>query len=241
MSEMLVALCLLIFVGLLFGAIFLSQRYSWAKGGAPFIRWISKIVDITIEHWELDRHYAAISDVISRSATLVEALSIDGADFRAARLQVRDLVRDLHRVLHPGHEADDLDMDVPVAAYLFLISHKETALIIASIQAGHQSLEVKKATNLAIDVLGEIVSRDTKLSRQYFQHLIYGINKSLVLIKKHGTDKKTLKKVTSTLFRVYKLTKAYRHRRGLKNLTEAEFYAKVVDVFGTLSKLHTGE
>jgi hypothetical protein len=120
-----------------------------------------------------------------------------------------------------------------------LLSHKEIFDTVKALD-NHEDLEVKKATLVAIDVLGVFFDLKDKLAKEYFQHLIYGINKCLLLLRDGGTGKRSLKKVASTLWRVYKLTKAYKYLQGRKNLTEEEFYAKVSSTFDALFRMARG-
>ncbi len=233
MSAALVGLLLVGFVVVFYGVVYLFRNYPILKEKLP-LGMVVEFVQMTVAYWGFGRKYSDAGELIAKSVSLSYLLSADTVDLRKARKQVRELLQDLHKTLHPGRPMDDLDMDSAMVVYILLISHKEIADVIRSIQAGPKSIEVEKATYLAIDVFGEFINLQTNLGQKYFQHLIFGLNKALLLIRDNGTHRRTLKKVVSTLFRVYKITKAYRHRLGLKNLTEVELYEKVIGMFGRM-------
>lgn len=235
MSPVVVGLLLIGFVAAFYGLVYVLRNYPVLKENLS-LGAVVEFIQMTVDYWGFNK-YSGDGGVAAKAVFLAYILSEDATDLRKARRQVRGLLQELHKSLHPGKPIDDLDMDSAMVVYMLLISHKEILDVIRSIQFGPKDLEVQKATYLAIDVFGEIINLQTDLGQQYFQHLIYGLNKTLLLIKGKGTDRKTLKKVVSLLFRVYKITKAYRHQLGLKNLTEVEFYEKVIDVFGRMRNL----
>lgn len=219
-----------------FGGIFLLRWYSDLRKYLPGLRGVLQAGVLTVDYWGFKRSYSDGAKVLLRYTNLSETLSVVGTDLRQARKKVASFVRDAYETFYPGRERDVAVERLAAASYMMLLSHEELLAVVASLH-NHKDLEVRKATYIAIDVLGEMFDLKDDLSQEYFQHLIYGINKSLVLLKKSGYDKKTLKKVTSTLWRVYKLTKAYNYLQGRKNLTKEEFYAKVSGVFGTLFRM----
>lgn len=220
------------------GVVLLLVRYPAARKFVPVVGSFFELVMITVDHWRLGYKYSDLAVYGSQWAGLVHTLSLEGTDLRGARKKVSVFVADLYNDYRPdtGGLTEEQARQVSAASYMALLSHEEILDTVKSL-SDHKDLEVRKATLVAIDILGELFDLGDDLSQEYFQHLIYGINKCLVLLKKGGYDKRTLKKVTSTLWRVYKLTKAYKYLQGRKGLTKEEFYAKVSNVFGTLFRM----
>lgn len=79
-----------------------------------------------------------------------------------------------------------------------------------------QDVEVRKLTVLAIDVLAHLFDLKDELSSDYYQHLVYAINRVLVNLRDHGLTKKGVRKSGAILFRLYKLTRAYQNLKGPK-------------------------
>jgi hypothetical protein len=57
--------------------------------------------------------------------------------------------------------------------------------------------------------------------------MIVGINKVLLEIKAGRLDKKTVSKVSATLWRMFQLARAYKQSKNLKNLFKVEFEKKM--------------
>jgi hypothetical protein len=237
LSPVEIALILVLFSCFLGLSVVLIRRYPELRSALPSFNRLREVIQITSDYWLVNKKYADVSQVIKNSTYLIEILAVDTADLRKARDSIRQLVHELHKIIHPGQPSNDFDMDTAIASYMLIISHRELADTIKTIYKDTQNVDVIQATNLVIDIAGELVNLNDDLGQLYFQQLVYGINKCLLLVRDKGTDKKTLKKVVSILFRVYKLTKAYRHRRGLKNLSEIEFYKKVFDLSTRMKRL----
>lgn len=237
MSQAVVALILLCYVAFFYGSLVFFRNFP-NKEVFNVVRWFFRNLHISLDYWKANSELTSTANVVYKSLILSRVLSLRGTDLRKARFKVRDSIRELHAALHPEHKPDASDTDIAVGAYLFLVSHEDLFNAVAAIRENHGNLNVQRATTLAIDVLGEIVSRKSELGQIYFQQLIYGINRILLIIRDKGTDKKALKEVVSVLFRVYQLTRAYRHQKGLSNLSEVEFYAKAINLFNTMRKLY---
>lgn len=224
----------LLLTAVVFGFILVIRRYPSITKYTKFFVWVADTVRITVDHWGFNKRYSQGALLSSHLFSLARVAALSKDDMARAKRRVSEFVSVSYRLFYPEGSWTDDDERISAAAYLALIHHPEIKELVLHLTRSHEDLEVKKATYLAIDVVGELVDLTDDLGQEYFQHLIYGINKSLVLIKKNGTNKKNLKKVVGVLFRVYKLTKAYHQRRGLKNLTESELYEKVKRIFDYL-------
>ena len=219
----------------LFVVAWLLVRYPEARKLVPLVDSIFELVTITVDHWRLGRKYSDLAVYGSRSAGLVYALSLEGTDLREAKTKVADFGSNIYEDYKPGTEGltKEQARRVSAASYMALLSRQNILDTVKSL-SNHESIEVRKATFVAIDVLGEFFDMKDKLANEYFQHLIYGLNKCLLLLRDKGTGRKNLKAVTATLWRVYKITRAYKYLQDRKNLTKEEFYAKVSSTFDTL-------
>ena len=207
------------------------KKYPSSDVLVTWSTWVLDIVLITVNHWGFNKKYKSATELAIRLLVTTSTISVDKKNIREARKEVSYIIEEAHKLLSPDKKITDVERKIMVATYVAVISYGDITETMASVWESHAGLDVKKATLIAIDILGELVLRDDSLGQEYFQHLIYGINKSLKIIRDHGTDKRALKKVTSTLFRIYKLSKAYRHRRRLGGHTEGEFYDKIIAIF----------
>lgn len=206
-------------------------KFPDTKKFLPWAAWSLEIVRITADHWGFQKKYRSTTDLAARFFITAAALSTSKKGLREARKEISTIIEEAYQTLNPDKPLTDVERKIMTAAYVTAISYEEITETMASVWQTHEDLDVRKATLLVVDVMGELIDRDDELGQLYFQHLIYGINKSLILIRDHGTNKRALKKVASTLFRVYKLSKAYRHRRMLGGHTEGEFYDKIIAIF----------
>jgi len=226
----------LLFTAIVFGLIMFVRKYPSVIKYTAFFSWVVQVVRVTVDHWGFDKKYSDQAVLASHYFSLASTAAVSG-DLREVRRRVASLVSFSYRRFYPLGSWTEEDERISAAAYVALVNHQNIRDVATSLERNYRNIEVRKATYLAIDVLGELVDLSDDLGQEYFQHLIYGINKSLVLIKENGTDKKSLKKVTSTLFRVYKLSRAYRHLRSLDEMTEKEFYEKINGIFDSLSRM----
>jgi len=212
-------------------ALLLLYKFPAARRFLPLVAWFLKIVRITVDHWGFEQKYKSTTDLAARFFVTAATLTASKKGLRDAKKEVSAIIEEAYEVLSPGRPLTDVERTMMTAAYVTAISYEEITETMASVWETHADLDVRKATLLVVDVMGELINREDELGQVYFQHLIYGINKSLILIRDHGTDKRALKTVTSTLFRVYKLSKAYRYRRKLTGHTEGDFYDKIIAIF----------
>jgi len=226
---------ILILVFIIFCFLYAFHRWKVVRGWCYYLPWLASVVRITVDYWGFNKKYSDASLLASRLVVLSKLSSLEGSSLREIRHEVSLLVRDSHRLFYPTKKWSKEDERIAVAAYVALINNDEIWNLVRALSRSGVDLDVKKATYLVIDVFGELVDRSDKLGRKYLQQVVYGINKSLIIIRDHGTNKKSLKKVTSILFRIYKLSRAYRHRRFLGDMSKEDFYDKVTELFNSLS------
>ena len=221
-----------------FGIIMLFVKVPSARRFIPFLNWLTISIVDYMNYNNYQGKYSAIPLFASRSFILARAVALEGADLRTQRKVVGEIVSTAYNTLLPEEEWGEAQERATTAAYVGLINHKEIKDLVISllVDKDYKNLEIRKATYLVIDVFGEIVDLSDDLGQNYFQHLVYGINKSLVLIRDHGTDQDNLKKVVAVLYRVYKISKAYRKLRDLSKMSEEEYYEKVSSSFKLLDR-----
>ncbi len=226
------AFVLAIVAAILVGVVLLLfYKFPATKKVLPWISWALEITKITVDYWGFQQKYKSSTELAARFFVTASSIALGKKQLRDVRKDISVIIEEAYSALNPERPLTETERKMMTAAYVVAISYDEITETMASVWETHDDLDVRKATLLAIDIVGELVDLKDSLGKQYFQHLIYGINKSLKLIRDHGTDKRNLKKISSTLFRVYKLSKAYRHRRNLSGYTEGEFYDKVIAIF----------
>lgn len=216
-----VVLALLVSVG-----IYLFTRYSETQKVLSGLRWVLRIVQITINYWGFEKAYSDKVVLGVRYINLIEVLSLEGTDLRQARGEVAAFVAETYNHFYPEGMDRERAKRIAASGYMVVLSHQEILDTIRGLQ-DHDNLDVRKATYVVIDILGELFDRRDKLSKEYFQHLVYGLNKCLVLFKRGGYNRSTVKEIYATLWRIYQLTKAFNKLKAGDGLTKKEFYEKI--------------
>ena len=206
------------------------QKKGDPKRILPWVSWGINIVQTTITHWGFQRKYRNEAELVARLAALSAVVAAGETELRDTRKTVEGILDLAYATYSPEKKLKGTEKDFMMAAYIAAISHKELMETLASVSESPHNLDVAKATTLWIDILGETIELKDKLGQQYFQHLIYGLNKSLLVIRDKGTDPRALKEVSTTLFRVYKISKAYRMRRRLSGMKAGEVYDKIISL-----------
>lgn len=196
----------------------------------PWVSWAATIIQTTVAHWGFQKKYKNGAELVTRVAMLTAVVAAGKTELRDTRKTVEEILEIAHATYSPDKKLKEHEKNAMMAAYVAAISHKELMETLASVSEGTDTLDVVKATTLCIDILGELIHLEDKLGRQYFQHLIYGLNKSLIVVRDKGTDPRSLKEISTTLFRVYKISKAYRMRRRLSGMKAGEVYDKIISL-----------
>lgn len=208
-------------------------KYPKLRELVPHAGRLASMLIFSLEYWGFNRKYANEVSLALKGLRLSAVLSTGDPETRESREAVKQFVRASYAVAYPGKKLTEEEVRAASAGYMLVMAYPELLVTLESFR-NLPDLEVRKATYILIDVLGELFDLQEKLSRVYFQHLIYGLNKCLLLLREKGTTKRNLKNVCATLFRVYQLTRAYKSLHGKKTMSEAEFYAKVLYMLNTV-------
>lgn len=233
METTIIVILITLLVG---GVILLFRKWPQAQEHFWFFKWALETIAFSLDYWGFKNRYSNSVVLASRFTMLLQSKEVQSGDLRDVRKQVSEFVDATYAHFGSRGPLKPEERRASVAAYVALINHREI-LELATALVGRDDIDVRQATLLCIDVLGELIDLSDDLGQDYFQHLIYGINKCLIIIRDEGTNKKSLKKVSTTLFRVYKLSKAYRRRRSLEDLTQEEFHAKISSYFNVLFRI----
>lgn len=216
-----------------FGGLYIFYRFPQARKYIPFLQQLIETVHLSFLYWGVRKGYPTIN-TLARYTTFLEVVDYE-KDILKSKAHVQAFVA---LSLYKYYKLRDLDHDkvkkFSGALYVLFAEQAELRDSLASF-SDVKNLEVKRLTLLAIDVLGEFFTLSNDLDRDYFQHLIYGINKALVELRADGLTRKGIAKVSATLWRLYQITRAYSHQAGLANLTRAEFNEKVKEAIDSLT------
>ena len=232
--EVYVAVAVL--TALVFGGIYLLTKYPSARNHLPTIKKIITLLRITFEHWGLKKAYSETALLGLQFVELLEDVHLEGENPRESRRRVSNFVASLFAALYPEGLEREKARATAAASYMALLHHQDILQTVRELK-DHPNLDVRRATLVAIDTLGELFNLKDELSREYYQHLIYGINKCLILFRDGGKDLKNLKKIYAVLWRTYKLTKAFNSLRRDKGLTKEEFYGKMAVILDAMSRV----
>lgn len=211
-------------------SLYVFKKYPKARKLLPWLSWLAHTIQISIDHWGFKRSYKEGTKVITQLFVVAGIVAQKDESLRDSRKLMETLLSSAYSILHDKQGLTPAEQGVMMAAYVAAINHDEIMETLASVWKTHEDLDVRKATLLCVDILGEAMFLEDDLGQEYFQHLIYGLNKSLKLLRAEGLDKRNLKEITATLFRVYRLTKAYRHRRALSGMDSGEVYDKIISI-----------
>lgn len=96
---------------------------------------------------------------------------------------------------------------------------------------------VKDLTLLCIDTIGCLHPLETEIDEEHFQHLIYGLNRILLVLRDgSGLNKNTIIAGGKILFRMVRITQAYVHKKNKQNIPADELAERLVDL---VSRAHT--
>jgi hypothetical protein len=211
--------------------LYILRKYDRARELLPWFAWVVRLIQVSVDHWGFQQRYRDEADLAARFFVMAGSIvTHSDVDLRDTRKSVAAMIDKAYATFYPGKRLTAPEKSIMLAAFVTAISHDEIMETLSSVFTTHEDLDVRKATLLVVDILGEMIYLKDKLGQQYFQHVVYGLNKCLKLLRDKGTDKRNLKEITSTLFRIYKLTKAYRHRRKLSGMPAGDFYDKIISI-----------
>jgi len=230
-------LTIFLFTAFAFGGLYLFMKYPKLRRFLPTIHHTAEFISFSISYWGFKKHYSDPVEVAVKFTSLLRTLKLDSRNLADAKKQVAKFIEESYLQIYAsrGKARDDKAEKVALASYTLLLSNEDIRdTVISLIKKNYKDLEVRKITLIAIDTFGELFTLENKLESEYFQHLIYAINKVLLLLRDSGTNKKNVKKIGAILFRLYKLTRAYKYLKGARGLTKSEFYAKFQEIIGKL-------
>ncbi len=222
-------------IALLATLVFVSWRvirkYPRVKAYIPYLLWATEIIQEAVNYWKFKRAYKNTSHLLNRYAIILDIIAYQ--DPNVTKEWFSKFVFDTLKEYVDPREADSARRIVN-AIYVLLTEHKDLIDTLKVISTNPQNLDVKKATLIAIDFLGELVNLESRMDRLFYQSMIFGLNKVLLQIKNGRADKKTISAISSTLWRMYQLLLAYKEQNSLQGLTEEEFKKKLQKVLSDL-------
>lgn len=179
----------------------------------PFIMAIIRGTILSIDNSKSKKIYknlmsAELKFIASLDLSQLEYTSIDSVSLK---YKVSDFVKNNFANYYKDGGHDKVEAErIASVIFAMLVANKELHDTITALLHKHpENVEVKRLTVLAIDVFGSVFDLKDKLNYQYYEHLIYAINKCLLILREDGLSERTLKRSGAVLFRLYKLTMAY--------------------------------
>jgi len=209
-----------------------SLRKYWPKARAYIYRLYSKNV--------IDRKYSAkLLAAVDEVFVLLSVIDDPKTDEEKAA-DVATVIYHYYRILNPEDKDNAKKAKATAnAVYLVLLNNKELLYNIRAIGQKHYGdIEVKKLTLLSIDTIGAFFNLKNKLDSEFFQHIIYGINKCLLIIRDRGVNKNDIDDLGAVMFRMYKLASAYGMLKGSQKMSKEAFYAKVTVLISRLIAMY---
>lgn len=218
------------------GSILLT-KYGHLRKVNYFIQWMGTNIRIYLDIFEAKKQYKDITLVAIKYSVLLEAINSGLHSGDNVKEWTSKFIRDTHKVM--GHKGLVEEQSKAIAFSIgILINQRQELLQIISSFSNHEDIEVKKATVVAIDTLGELYNLRSSLDRMAFKHIIYALNKCLILLRDGGYNKKTYSKVGLTLNRLRVIMKSYNTQKASKgSLTVKQLHKKLATVMGTLDQI----
>lgn len=213
---------------LAFLGLYLARKYPAVRASIPFLTWIAKIVRETVIHWKLKNQYKNIAEITHNYTVVLDVMLLQ-KDADNSKRQFALIISEICSRLSIPKKDPEMATRIANAIYVLLNQHKELLETLESLN-DIKTLDVKKATLLAVDFLGELVNIEDRLERIFYQDIIYGINRVLLRLKNNPLNKETVADTSATLWRMYQLLLAFKEVKSLGSLSEAEFKLKIRDV-----------
>jgi hypothetical protein len=93
---------------------------------------------------------------------------------------------------------------------------------------------VRRLTEATIELARDKFNLRNKLDNDMFNHILYVTNQSLLILKREGTSKDSLVRIGKMLWRLFRVTQAYNHKRRDVTLKE------IVNVVGIFKETFGG-
>jgi hypothetical protein len=220
-------LTVLVFVG-----VWAFKKWPSLREKGPLFVRLGESVAFTMDYWGVSRAYTKKAYTGVQLSALLYSLSSQDLEPAKEKEVVSTFVAISYAQLSEEEDTEEAQR-LAAAGYMLLKSHDELLKTVCALW-DHPRMDVRKTTLLCIDVLGELFDLKDEFTQEYFQLLIYSINKTLLIFRDEGTGRRSVKKISSTLFRIYKITRAYKHLRSSGGMTEEEFHASISGAFTRL-------
>jgi len=90
---------------------------------------------------------------------------------------------------------------------------------------------------MLIDTIGLVHPLKTELDEESFQHIIYGLNRVLLILREGGGfNRETIIAGGKVLFRLARIIQAYVHKKNKEDIPAEEFTKRALEV---ISSAHT--
>lgn len=220
----------------LFFSVLMAKKYPGQYKYILILPWVIELISFSLDYWGYKSFVKNNAMAFSRKLYIWSHFQSPGSiNPGILSKDLSSFVDHVYSIFPTLDKERGRDVRTTTVAYLVIFSYKDIYNTVKVLMESPKNIDVKNITLLSIDIIGELVDRSDELGQEYFQHIIYGINKVLLLISKDGFSEANLKSIYATLYRVYKLTLAYNKIRLSNNLSREEFYEKINKVLNSYS------
>lgn len=199
---------------------FLARRSEKFRKYVPIFVWASKVIQATLMTWNFKKSYKDAGLVLFKYSILLEAANFkEQSD--VSKLWFAKFVVDTYTSMAGKTKNKEEAIRLANAVYVMLKQHADLLDTLKSFQ-DTKDIDVKKATLIAADFLGELVNIENKLDRRFYEHMVYGLNKALLQLKNGAHNKKTVAEISETMWRMYQIARAYSKQKSLSSLTKEQ-------------------
>lgn len=203
----------LIIAGALLAGVILYRRYPTIADRMPLIRWLFRLLQLTFEHWELNK-YAKFSNLALKYTVVLEAASFYKENPNYATAWLRKFVEDTRITLESADYSKE-EAERAANAISMLLTHHNIILDVLASFENSEDIEVKKLTVIAVDVFGELFDIQDKLDRSMYEHIVVAINLALLKLRDKGYSQRTYTEIAHIFVRLKKVCMSYREQKIL--------------------------
>ncbi len=186
---------------------------------------LAQLLDFVSTTWKYKKVYKNSEDVIQQYNLLVDVFSRRSFEEISKFWFTQFIVDQCFKLNGTAKPPEDVKRLANAVFTMMKYDGRNFMDVIRSVNT--KDLNVKKATLIAIDFIGEMVNVEDRVDSLFFQNIIYGINKILLELKKGDTDKKTAYKIGQTLWRMHQIAKVYKEQKSNQKLTKDQFERKL--------------
>jgi hypothetical protein len=193
-------------------------------------------IRIYLDVFEYNKEYKDVTLIAVKYSVLLEAIDSGLHSEDDIKEWTAKFISDTYPALGQKDMPKEQALKIARSLSVLLNQRQELIQIISSF-SNHEDIEVKKITVITIDALGELYDLRSSLDRSEFQHVVYGLNKSLLQLRDGGYNKKTYTKVGLTLNRLRVIMKSYNSQKaGKGGLNLKQLRKKLGSIMGALNK-----